>query len=65
MQNISFPALIILMLTMKDARLLAMTLVSMEITLQMMPVVIVAAERSVPILKVGKIFTVTLVLGTS
>ena len=53
MQNISFPVLIILMLTMKDARLLAMTLVSMEITLQMMPAVIVAVERSVPIWKVG------------
>jgi len=65
MQSISRPALIILMLMMKDVHFLVMILVLMETTLQMMPAVIVAVERSAPILKVGSILKTMIALGTS
>ena len=53
MKYMEIPVLNILISTMKDALCMAMILVWMEITLQAMPAVIVAAERSVLILKVG------------
>jgi len=54
----------ILISTVQDARVLAMILVLMEIILQTMPAVIVAVERSAPILKVGSILKAKIVLGT-
>ena len=64
-QNTLFPVLNILLLNIQDVLCMAMTLESMEITLQAMPAVIVVVERSAPILKVGSILEAMIVLGTA